>query len=69
MRSGVNTPCANVIPGDIENAFGNAVSSDVLVGKAIGAELDVGKVMGPVLEGLASLTPKSERLVVVVSST
>jgi hypothetical protein len=74
-RSGVDTPCANVIPGVcvVEGAFCDAVSSDVLVGKAIGAESDVGKVTGLALEGAASLTgptPKSdERLVVAASST
>ena len=75
VRSGVDTPCANVIPGVcvVEGAFCDAVSSDVLVGKAIGAESDVGKTTGLALEGAASLTgppPKSdERLVMAASST
>src|SRR6267154_1797705 len=75
VRSGVDTPCANVIPGVcvVEGAFCDAASSEVLVGKAIGGESDVGKATGLALERAASLTgppPKSdERLVVAASST
>jgi hypothetical protein len=76
VRSGVDTPCANVIiPGVcvVKGAFCDAVSSGELVGKAIGAESDVGKATGLALEGAPSLTgppPKSgERSVVAASST
>ena len=72
VRSGVDTPCTDVIPRVcvMEGAFCDAVSSDVLVGKAIGAESDVGKATGLTLEGAESPPPKpDERLVVAASST
>lgn len=47
-RSGVDTPCANVMPGVcvVEGAFWDADSSLVLLGKAVGTESDVGKATG-----------------------
>src|SRR6266478_2766240 len=71
VRSGVDTPFANVIPGAcaVEGAFCDAVSSDVLLGKATGAESDVGKATGvPWAVSLAGPT-SDEGLVVGASST